>query len=402
MKYTQQVSNYIIPMTFIGLLFFMIGFALGINVILVPFLEQLFELSSTSSYLILAATFSAFVFFGYPAGLIIKKIGYKKTIILSFLLFAIGFSLFIPSALYASFSFFLLASFVCGIANTTLQAAVNPYITIIGPIETTAVRMSIMAIANKVAWAVAPVFLAIFIDLENPGLEQLYLPFYIIIAIFILLGILSWITPLPEIKAVGEDDDGVMECPYAANKSSIWQFPHLILGAVALLFYVGVETIALATIVDYAKKLNFANPETYEAYTSIAMVVGYLLGIVLIPKYFTQVKAMKICAFIGVIASLAIVMLPIHYSIWGIAILGLANSQIWGAMWGMAMADLGKFTKTGASILVMAIVGGAILPLMRAGFDDMIGSFQQSYWICTPIYLFLLYYAYFGYKIRIK
>ena len=403
MQNTNSSSKgYLFPLVVIGILFFMIGFALGINGLIIPFLRTALDLTTAESYLVLAATFSTFIIFGYPSGLVIKAIGYKKTMILSFLFFAVGLYLFIPSAENQSFAMFLLASFISGIGNTMLQAAVNPYITILGPLDSAATRMSMMGIANKAAWAIAPIFLGVFLNLSDVKLEDIKMPFYFISGIFVVLGILVAFAPLPEVKAEGEDEnDEAAASSYAANKTSIWQFPHLLLGLVSLLFYVGVETLAMASIVDYATSLNLPDPQVYTSYTVIGMVIGYLVGVFFIPKYISQERAMFICAIIGLISSLLIVLTPMNISIWFVAVLGLANSLMWPALWPMAMKDLGKFTKTGSSLLVMAIVGGAVFPLLFGWLADEFGNMQQAYWICFPAYLMIFYYALSGHKIRV-
>ena len=197
---TKNTKSFVLPLAFIGVMFFSLGFALGINSVLVPVLKGSLEISSAESYLIIAATFIPFLIFGYPAGLTIKKIGYKRTMVLSFLMFAIAFGLFIPSASYESFPLFLLASFISGSANAYLQAAVNPYITILGPIDSAAKRISIMGICNKLAWPIPPLFLAFLIGKEVTDITvaDLFLPFYVIIAAFIALGIIAYMAPLPE------------------------------------------------------------------------------------------------------------------------------------------------------------------------------------------------------------
>lgn len=394
-------KNFVIPLAFIGMMFFAIGFALGINSFLIPVLNGTLGVSSGKSYLILAATFSTFIIFGYPASLTIAKIGYKRTMSLSFLLFAAAFALFIPSAHYESFTLFLIASFVSGIANTFLQASVNPYITILGPIDSAAKRMSIMGICNKLAWPVAPVFLAFIIGKNTTDtlISDLFLPFYIITAIFIVLGIISLFAPLPEVKAAGEDSESADDCPYAANKSSIWEFPHLLLGALTLFFYVGVETVALGTLVDYATWLGLADASSYAWISPVGMVIGYICGIIFIPKYLSQSNALIICSLLGIAGSLLVVLTPGPISIWFISLMALGCSLMWPALWPLAMADLGKFTKTGASFLVMAIAGGAVIPTIFGFMKDTVGA-QNSYWIALPIFLFILYYGVSGYKIR--
>ena len=310
---TKNTKSFVLPLAFIGVMFFSLGFALGINSVLVPVLKGSLEISSAESYLIIAATFIPFLIFGYPAGLTIKKIGYKRTMVLSFLMFAIAFGLFIPSASYESFPLFLLASFISGSANAYLQAAVNPYITILGPIDSAAKRISIMGICNKLAWPIPPLFLAFLIGKEVTDITvaDLFLPFYVIIAAFIALGIIAYMASLPEVKAVGEDE----ACPYAAKKTSIWQFPHLLLGCLALFLYVGVETVSLGTLVDYATSLHLENAAMYAWIAPIGIVIGYICGIIFIPKYMSQATALKICSVLAIIGSVLVVHLPIYPSI---------------------------------------------------------------------------------------
>lgn len=392
-----------VPLMFVGIMFFAIGFALGINSYLVPLLNKALNISSGQSYLVVAATFSAFLIFGYPASLVIKAIGYKRTMALSFIMFAVGFYLFIPSARLGSLPLFLVASFISGMGNTFLQASVNPYITILGPIDSAAKRMSIMGICNKLAWPIAPLFLALVIGkgVQDVQLTDINLPFYIIIAVFLVLGVMALLAPLPEVKAAGEDADSVEDCPYAANKTSIWQFPHLLLGCLALFLYVGVETVALSTLVDYATSLDLPNAANYGWISSIGMVAGYICGIIFIPKVISQATALRICSVLAIIGSVLVVTTPPHISIWFTAFMALGCSLMWPALWPLAMTDLGRFTKAGSSLLVIAIVGGALIPTIFGFMKDAWGA-QNAYWVCLPCFLFILYYGVAGYKIRTK
>lgn len=399
---TKNTKSFALPLAFVGIMFFAIGFALGINSFLIPVLKDTLSLPSGVAYLLLAATFVPFILFGYPASKTIATIGYKKTMALSFLIFAIGFVLFVLSAKMESFSLFLLASFVSGAANAYLQASVNPYITILGPMESAAKRMSIMGICNKLAWPVAPLFFSLLVaDKTNIQISDLFLPFYIIIGVFLILGVMSLLAPLPEVKAAGEEGSSVGECPYAEKKTSIWQFPHLLLGALTLFIYVGVETLSLSTAVDFAKSLGLENPDFYAWIPSIGMVIGYICGVILIPKYLTQDLAMRICACIGIVGSLVLVLLPGAISIWAIFLLALGCSLMWPALWPLAMADLGRFTKSGSALLTMAIVGGAVVPTIFGFLQGSVGT-QSAYWICLPCFVFILYYGIAGYKIRTK
>ena len=403
MSSTQK--NFALPLAFIGIMFFAIGFALGINSVLIPVLQGSLGITSAESSLIIAATFVPFLIFGYPASMTIKAIGYKHTMALSFAMFAVAFGLYIPSASQESFPLFLVASFVSGTANAFLQASVNPYITILGPLDSAAKRISIMGICNKLAWPIPPLFLAFLIgkEVSDITVSDLFTPFYVIIAAFIILGIISLMAPLPEVKAAGEDDSegGAEACPYAASKTSVWQFPHLLLGCLALFLYVGVETVSLGTLVDYANSLHLENAAAYAWIAPIGIVIGYICGIIFIPKYINQATALKICSILAIAGSILVVLTPADISIYFIAFIALGCSLMWPALWPLAMADLGKFTKAGSSLLIMAMAGGAVIPTLFGYIKDIAGA-QNAYWICLPCFLFILYYGMAGYKIRTK
>ena len=247
MQTNSSTKSFLVPLAFIGLMFFSIGFALGINGILIPVLKKITP--EGQGYLIVAATFIPFLIFGYPASILIKKIGYKKTMAFSFFLFALAFVLFIPSAKIESFMLFLIASFVSGTANAFLQASVNPYTTILGPIESAAKRISIMGICNKLAWPIPALFLVWIIgkEVDKIAIADLNTPFYILIAVFLFLGILSFFAPLPEVKAQGEEETVDTTQIRDNGKNSVFDFPYLLLGVLALFFYVGVETVALSS-----------------------------------------------------------------------------------------------------------------------------------------------------------
>lgn len=402
-------QNFVIPLAFIGLMFFSIGFALGINSYLIPVLKGTLSVSSTGSYLLLAATFVPFLLFGYPASLLIKKIGYKQTMAFSFLLFAIAFGVF---AFADNFYVFLLASFVSGAANAFLQASVNPYTTILGPIESAAKRISIMGICNKLAWPIAPLFLAFVIgkEIEEIAIADLQFPFYIIIAVFLVLGVVSLMAPLPEVKAEGEEEQ---ELDNLAQKKSLSDFPYLLLGVLALFFYVGVETISLATMVDYAKSLGvdtqnlsiFGYDLTFGKLASfipsIGLIIGYICGALLIPNVISQSTALKICSLIAIFGTIAVGLAPAEYSIYFISFMALGCSLMWPAIWPLAMEGLGSFSKTGASLLTMAIAGGAVLPVVFGWLKDTY-EMQNAYWLCLPCFVYILYYAIAGHKMGKK
>ena len=403
----------VVPLMIVGVVFFMIGFGVGISGFLTPALRSAFNLTTGQSYLVTAAIFSAFVIFGRPTGWVIKKIGYRKSMMIAFFIMALGMFLFVPSSKAISFPLFLVALFVGGMGNTLLQGAVNPYITIIGPLDTAAVRMSLMGIMNKMAWWMAPLFLGLFIDLSKVEVNDIIMPFYIVTAIMIILGVFVYFAPLPEVKAEGEDEeDAAAESSYAAGKTSIWQFPHLLLGVFTLFLYVGIETLPMASIIDFARATfgDVPNLEGYSKFVTIGLVAGYIFGVIAIPRFISQQKALIAFAILGVGSTLLLIYLPAQYAFYALLFASFSNSLMWPAIWPLAMQDLGKFTKVGASFLVMAIVGGAVIPLIFGTIVDavktteqaLVANYQTAYWIMVPCYVFILYFAVSGHKIITK
>jgi glucose/galactose transporter len=401
------------PLMIVGIVFFMIGFGVGISGFLTPALRSAFDLTTGQSYLVTAAIFSAFLIFGRPTGWVIKKIGYRRAMMIAFFVMALGMLLFVPSSKSVSFPLFLVALFVGGIGNTLLQGAVNPYITIIGPLETAAVRMSLMGIMNKLAWWMAPLFLGLFIDLSNVNVDDIILPFYIVTGILAILGIFVYFAHLPEVKAEGEDeDDEAAESSYSANKTSIWQFPHLLLGVFTLFLYVGIETLPMASIIDFARATfgDAPNVEGYSKFVTLGLVAGYIFGVIAIPRFISQQKALISFAILGIAASILLIYLPARYAFFALLLASFANSLMWPAIWPLAMKDLGKFTKVGSSLLVTAIFGGAVIPLIFGFIVDavktteqaVVANYQTAYWVMVPCYAFILYFAISGHKIRTK
>lgn len=400
---TAEKDRFIVPLIYIGAMYFTVGFTLGINSYLVPLLQSAMRMPAGASYLILAANFTAFLVLSYPASLIIRRIGYKRTMSFSFLCYAVGFLCFISSAYARSFEMFILASFICGTANAILQSAINPYVTILGPINSAARRMSIMGICNATAWAVAPNILSIIIgkSINQAVLTDITLPFSIIIIVSLVLALVMYKAPLEEIKAVGEGEDNAIDCPYAQGKTSIWQFPHLILGATTLFLYVGVETVADATTVDYAQSIGLADAAHYAVFPSLGMIAGYIMGIIAIPKYISQCNALRVCSIVAIIGTLMVIIAPPRLSVCFVGFISLGCSLMYPSIWPLAMVDLGRFTKTGSALLVTSIVGGAFIPTAFGYLKDAFGN-QNAYWICLPCFFAVLFYALSGYRIRVN
>lgn len=414
----QIKTKFLFPLIITGVAFFIIGFGVGINGIMIPILEETFSLSKGMSYLVLTATFSTFLIFGGPSGWVVKKIGYKKSLILALFIMSLGMLLFIPSAMMSSsmsgFYMFIVAAFIGGMGNTLLQTTINPYVTICGPIEKAAQRLCAMGIMNQSAWYLGPIFLSLFINIKQPDISNAAIPFGLAAGIIALFALLMFFIHLPEITAEGENetvDDATDEVVWAANrKESVWQFPHLILGTITLFIYVGVETLPMASVIDFAKSMDMDNPAQYSAFGPIGMITGYIVSMFVL-QWIPQNKALILFVLIALISSLLLVTLPARTAIYFLSGLGFSHSIMWGCIWGLTIDRLGKFTKSGASMLVVAIVGGAIVPLIFGFILDALktadssataANFQTAYWLFIPCYLFILFYAVVGHKMGLK
>jgi FHS family L-fucose permease-like MFS transporter len=444
-------KDYFFSITVIGVFFFIFGFVTWLNSILIPFLKTACELTSFEAYFVTFAFYISYFVMALPSSAVLKKTGFKNGMSLGLWVMAAGALIFIPAAITRTFSLFLTGLFIEGAGLALLQTASNPYVTIIGPRESAAKRISIMGIANKFAGALAPIILANIIQKDATVLEEklkvatdlitrselldimagkVIMPYIVMTIVLILLGLLIRFVHLPEIDTDAEDE-GTGESNLA--KTSIWQFPHLILGVVALFFYVGVEVISIDTIIMYGNSLvpspgSTMDNDTIQMFKEstryfaslplIGMILGYIMGIIFIPRYLSQSNALKICTVLGIIFSVGAILVPadmyfkmpfadpitfqplelvLPVTVLFVALLGIANALVWPAMWPLAIDGLGRFTKTGSAMLIMAIAGGALLPLIY-GKLAVNFSTQSAYWICVPSYLVIMYYAFIGHK----
>ncbi|MBU2951810.1 sugar MFS transporter [Tamlana agarivorans] len=429
-------KNTLVPIMIIAGLFFIFGFVTWINGALIPFMKTINELTDAQSYLVASASYISFVVMALPASYILNKIGYKKGMSLGLIIMAVGALLFIPAAEARTYWMFLTAIFIQGAGMTLLQTASNPYITILGPIESAAKRIAIMGIANKVAGALGSViFGAILLSgideikeklitvdasekatLLNTMADSVVTPYIIMAVVLVVLGLLILKAPLPNVEAAPIEVSKTGE----KAKSSIFQFPHLWLGVLALFLYVGVEVIAGDTIISYGISLDIPveDAKFFTLFTLMAMVATYAVGVFLIPKYMSQATALKSSAILGVLLSFCIVFTTGFTSVLFVAALGIANALVWPAIWPLALTGLGKFTKTASALLIMAISGGAIIPplygalvdskkedLIALGSDTVAATAEAAsygYWILLPCYAFILYYAFFGHTLGLK
>jgi len=402
--------TYILSISVIGLLFFIFGFVTWLNGILIPYLQIACELTNFQALFVAFAFYISYTVMALPSSWILKKTGFKNGMMVGLLVMALGTIMFVPAAQTRIYELFLIGLFIMGTGLALLQTASNPYITIIGPRESAAKRISIMGISNKVAGALAPLILAYFIlhdgdafveNLKtldetakaialNDLAARVINPYIVMTAILILLGIMIRYAPLPEVEE--ELDESTTE--ETNTKTNIFQFPNLILGVTALFLYVGAEVIAGDTIIRYGISLGIAidTAKVFTSLTLVSMIAGYILGIILIPRYLSQEKALTISAILGVVFSLVAIYSPPIISVTFVALLGFANALVWPAIWPLALHGLGRFIKTGSAMLIMAIAGGAILPLVWGKLADDYSS-QAAYWVMIPLYIFIFFYA---------
>jgi len=402
----QENKNYTGPLIIIGLLFFVFGFVTWVNGTLISFFKNAFGLSNANSYLVTFAFFISYTIMAIPSSFVLKKVGFKKGMSIGLAIMAIGTFTFVPAAKAESYPLFLIGLFTIGIGLTLLQTASNPYATILGPRESAAQRISILGIANKTAGIISQkIFGGILLTGSVVGvaispkaeLEKVITPYLILTVVLIILAVLILLTKgLPEVSEEQESVDGSK----STNQMSVFEFPNLVLGLIALFCYVGAEVIAGDSIISYGISLGFTTEEAsqFGTYTLWLMMLGYILGIVLIPKYVSQQTWLKLSSIFGIIITIFALVTTGFTSVLCIAILGLANAIMWPAIWPLAIDGLGKFTKTGSAWLIMMIAGGAILPLIYGSLADYLHSSQTAYSIMIPLYGFVLYFAMFGYK----
>ncbi len=408
------------PIVIIGTLFFIFGFITWLSAVLVPYLKIACELNNFQSYLVAFSFYIAYFFMSVPAGWLLGYAGYKRGMTIGLIIMAVGSGFFIPAAITRTYGLFLTGLFVQGAGMALLQTASNPYVTIIGPIDSAAKRISIMGICNGIAGVLAPAILGFITlkgadeivakittmtpyqkDVELTALAlRVILPYLFIMISLMLLAVFLYFSNLPDINS--EEENAISEQD-GLSKTSIFQFPHLLLGVLAIFLYTGVEVIAGNTIISYGVSLSIpiSTAKFFSSFTIFAMLIGYVVGIICIPKYFQQKHALVISAVLGIIFAFFALIAKGFSSVLFIALLGLSNSLMWPSIWPLAITGLGSFTKTGSSMMVMAISGAALIPLLYGRIADAFDP-RVAYWIVVPIYLYILFYAAKGHKIRMK
>ncbi len=414
----EKKNNNSFSIFVIGSLFFVFGFVTWLNSILIPFLKTACELTDFQSSFIPFAFYISYFVTAIPSSLVLKKTGFTNGMALGLIIMAIGSLIFVPAALNRNYNFFLSGLFVQGIGLSLLQTAANPYVTIIGPVESAARRMSIMGICNKVAGMIGVLVLysvifsgtielvnslpditdliereAILQDLSN----RVIVPYLIMATILISLVLFIKAAKLPEVEEEKNEAD------HSKSHKSIFSYPYLWFGILAIFFYVGAEVISIDYLVRYGdyNHIPISVAKNFSVLALIALVVGYLLGILMIPKFISQRLALIIQVFLAIVLVVVALTTSGFISIVAIICLSFAHAIMWPAIWPLSIRDLGIHTKLGSAFLIMAIAGGAVLPLIYGKLSDLYNP-QQAYAILFVSYAYLLFFATIGYKIEKK
>ncbi len=418
----QTKNQYLVPTIIIGILFFIFGFVTWLNGPLIQFVKLAFDLNTDAeAFLVTTAFYIAYFFLALPSSWILEKTGMKKGMAVGLFVMAIGTFIFGTFATQRNYTICLVGLFIIGSGLSLLQTASNPYISILGPIESAAQRISIMGIFNKVAGILSPVILGALVlkgmenfeeqvktapnqavkeSLLNEFAGQIYAPYMIMAGVLVLLSIWIVRSALPEIKA-SEANAQPADSEISRTKTSVLQFPHLMLGALCIFFYVGAEVMAGDAIGTYGNSFHISQDETkyFTSFTLVAMLIGYVIGLVAIPKYISQQKALTYSALLGIVFTIATVFTTGYVSVGFVAALGLANALMWPAIFPLAIDGLGKFTEKGSAILIMGIAGGAIIPRIFAGMKEDYDFQWVFFLLMIPCYLYILFYSAKGYRI---
>jgi glucose/galactose transporter len=408
----------------IGALFFIFGFITWLNSTLIPYLKLVCELQNyVQAFFVTTAFYMSYLVLALPASYVLRITGFKNGMAWGLAVLGLGALLFIPAAQHRSFPLFLVGLFVQGGGLSLLQTASNPYVSILGPLDSAAKRISIMGVCNKGGGILSPLILGTLLlqgtdviqqrvaaTTDTATREQLLgqlssrviTPYLVIGIALIVLAFLLTRTGLPEIET--EQPTAGEISPGANDNTSIFDYPQLWLGVLCLFLYVGVEVMAGDAIAVYAQSegMSISTTKYFSSFTLVSMLVGYLVGILCIPKVFSQQMGLRVSALLGLLFSALAYWTTGSAAISFIALLGLANALMWPAIWPLAIEGLGRHIKTGAALLVMGIAGGAVIPLIYASLKDhpAVGNKLAFFYCMFPCYVYIFYYAVWGHKRR--
>jgi len=427
---SSKKRTYVVSMMILCSLFFIFGFVSWVNAILIPYFKIACELTHTQAYLVAFAFYIAYFVMAIPASKLLNKFGFKKGMLIGLCMMSLGTLIFVPAAYTRTYGIFLFGLFCIGTGLAILQTAANPYVTMVGPIESAAKRISIVGLCNKFAGIISPLIFAAVILQSSDGemfrqlkaglimgpereivldelVSRVMIPYAFLSVLLLIFGILIRYSPLPEINAKEQNSSADSS---HEDRSSIFQYPYLILGIFALFCHVGAQVISIDTIINYAGTMGIelTSAKVFPSYTMSCTLIGYIIGITLIPKVLKQKRALQIATSLGLVLSICVIYVSgnvtilshnTDISIWFLVLMGMPNALIYAGIWPLAIRNLGKYTNLGSSLLVMALCGNAFLPVIYGSLTDSFGA-RLSYWVLVPCFLYLIFYAFKGHTIE--
>jgi len=420
----------IISLIILGILFFIFGLVSWVNSILIPYFKVACELTHTQSYFVALAFYIAYLVMSIPAARLIGYIGSKKGIIAGLWIMATGTLLFIPAAYTREYSIFLTGLFTIGTGLSILQTVANPYVIVLGPLESAAKRISIMGLCNKIAGILAPLLFAAVIlkNTDNELFEVLrsetltvvekevildelirrvVIPYTVLSVFLFVFGLIVQFIKMPELNL--SNNEQISTKDYSKQRS-ILSYPYLVLGVFALFFHVAAQVISIDTIISYAESMGFTLQEAkvFPSLTLTCALGGYFLGILLIPRVASQLKMLRIAVCGGLLLSVCVLLIPGNIDVYGhttslsiffLCLMGVCNALIYAGIWPLAIHDLGKWTNLGSSLMVMALCGNAFMPVFYGLIADHYGL-RLAYIVLVPCFLYMIFYAFYGYKLN--
>ncbi len=422
---SQQKDSYKSSLFIIGILFFVFGFITWLNGILIPFFKKSFELTDLQAYYVATAFFAAYFFLALPSSWILQKLGTKTGMTIGLAIMALGCLVFVGASSGRSYPMFLGGLFVVGMGLALLQTAANPYVSLLGPHETAANRISIMGICNKVAGIIANLIFGTILLKNAEGIqkqidssvditektklltelsERVQTPYIIMAICLLVIAAVIYKSSLPDIKEQAGDETG--ETPMSKDKTSIMQFPHVWLGALAIFFYVGAEVMAGDVITIYGNNLGFSQDDTkfFGVLSLVGLLIGYLLNLVIIPKYITQERWLVVCTLLGMFLAVMSYFTSDKMAVFCLTLMSFANAIVWPVIFPLGIKDVGsRFSNVASALLIMGIVGGAIIPplygQLYADGNSLGLDFRSAFLLVMFVcYAYVLWYAAYGHR----
>jgi len=409
--------RYLVPFVLVTSLFFLWALGVNLNDILIPHLKKAFSLTDFQSSLIQSAFFGGYFIAALPAGWVMERVGYKKGILIGLLVCALGAFLFIPASYIRIYGFFLFALFIMACGQSFLEVAANPYVTILGPAESSERRLNFAQSFNAVGAVVTPFIGAAFIlsGIEHtpaqlaampPGQEQAYraleatmvrVPYLVIAGIFLGVATLIYFSSLPEVPAAGVTG-GPAETEVRLR--DLWAYPHLVKGVVAEFLYVGAQVGVASFVIRFAEHMISDTHEKSAAHYLQMHLVGFMIGRFAGSAIMRKVPAPRLLGLFGggslICLSIALFATG-SVPVWAIVLVGFFHSIMFPTIFALSLKNLGPYTKLGSSVLVMSIIGAAICPAVMGIISDAT-NIQRAFIVPLLCHVYVLYFALNGYK----